>query len=168
VSRLTVRHAAADFLKSAALPSVGTIYASPPKLSRGGDAYEGLPPGAASGSVIYVEVLESHETREGFGGVVGGKKMVKHLLRLHIMFRSKARKAEDAMDDHDVLLEALLAAIRGDRTLATATGPNPILQVGEGINGIKAQSGMPRTEGTASETIIWTIIDADADEFITA
>lgn len=167
MSRLTVRHAAADYLRAAVLPHVGTVYASPPKLAKGGDAYEGLPAGTASGSVIYVEILESHELREGFGGDTRGKKMVHHMLRLHIMFQSKARKAEDAMDHHDALLEALLAAVRNDRTLATATGPNPILQVGEGPAGIKAQTGMPRVEGNGG-TVIWTIVDAEADEFITA
>lgn len=167
MSRLTVRHAAATYLGGKGLPSVGTIYASPPKLSRGGDAYEGLASGVASGSVIYVEVLDSHELREGFGGETSGKKMVTHALRLHLLFRSKARTAQDAMDDHDTLIEALLAALRADRTLGSATGAAPILQAGEGPSGIKVQSGMPRTQGNG-ETWLWSIVDLDVMELITA
>lgn len=167
MSRYSVRHATAEYLIAAVLPSVGTIYASPPKISKGSDAYEGLPSGVASGSVIYVEVLDSHEIREGFGGATSGKKIVTHLLRIHVLFRSRARTAEEAMDDHDILLEALLAAIRADRTLGTVTSATPILQAGEGPAGIKAQSGMPRVEGNGT-TILWTIVDLDVTEFITA
>jgi hypothetical protein len=167
VSRANVRHATANYLRAVALPSVGTIYASPPKISKGGDAYEGLPAGVASGSVLYVEVLDSHELREGLGGAGGGKKMVTHMLRVHVLFRSKARDSQDAMDDHDVLIEALLVALRADRTLGTATGPTPILQAGEGTAGIKVQSGMPKTSGTG-ETLLWSIVDLEALEFITS
>lgn len=167
MSRLTVRHAAAAYVTAAALPSVGTVYASPPKVSRGGDAYEGLAPGVASGSVIYVEVLESHEVRAGFGGPTSGKKIVTQALRLHVLFRSKARTSQQAMDDHDTLLEALLAALRTDRTLGTATSTTPILQAGEGTAGIKVQTGMPKMQGTG-ETWLWTIVDLDVTEFITS
>lgn len=167
MSRKTVRHQAAKFLDDADIIGVGTVFASPPKISTSGDALDNSPAGARSGSVIYVEVWDSSEVRAALGGDTSGKKLVTHQLRLHLLFRSRQRKAEDAMDDHDDLLEQILARIRADRTLGTAASTDPILQAGEGDRGIHAQTGMPKEIGGGT-TIVWTSIDLDAVEFVTA
>lgn len=167
MSRKTVRHQTAAFLSAANITGVGTVFASPPKLSRSSDALDNSPAGAASGSVLYVEVWNSSEVRAGLGGPTDGKKLVTHQLRLHLLFRSRQRKAEDAMDDHDGMLEQLLAAVRADRTLGTAAGTDPILQAGEGVGGIRVETGMPVEIGGGT-TIVWTSIDMDAVEMINA
>lgn len=167
MSRSTVRHAAADYLATANIPGVGTVFASPPKIARSSDALANVPPGTLSGSVVFVEILHTKEVRAGLGGPTAGKKLVNHALRLHLLFRSRQARAEDAMDDHDTLVEAILDTIRADRTLGTETSLTPILEAGEGPEGITVATGMPKDAGTGT-TIVWSAIDLDAVEFITA
>lgn len=162
MSRLDVRHGIANYLAAANIPGIGTVYAAPPKISRSSDRLIGAAPGTVSGSVLYVEVFAEDETRVAVGGAHGGEKMVKHIVRLHLLFRSRQRKAEDAADDHDAQLEAVLQAIRADRTLG-----GTVLQAGEDTTGIKIESGLPMDLGSGSVEQ-WTAIDFDADEPITA
>ena len=44
----------ADYLTAANIAGVGTVFASPPKISRSSDALANVPPGTPSGSVVYV------------------------------------------------------------------------------------------------------------------
>ena len=168
MSRKTTRHLVADYLTAHKPAGVGTVFASPPKVARTGDALAGLPAGTPSGSVVYVEILRSQELRVGVGGPTAGKKTVVHDLRLHLLFRSVRPKAEDAMDDHDDQVEAILALIRADRTLGSTTAtPSPIFQNGEGSAGITVETGMPKESGTGT-VHIWSLIDTEAMEIITA
>jgi len=168
VSRKTTRHMVADYLRAADILGVGTVFASPPKISTSRDAFANVPAGTASGSVVYVEILQSAEVRVAVGGPTAGKKIVTHQLRLHLLFRSTQRVAEDAMDDHDDIIEALLALLRADRTLGTTTSsPSPIFQNGEGDAGITVATGMPKESGSGA-TIVWSLVDTDCLEFITA
>lgn len=168
MSRKSTRHIAAAYVSAANISGIGTVFASPPKISRSKDALANVPAGTPSGSVVYVEILESREIRVAVGGPVAGKKIITHDLRLHLLFRSRRAKAEDAMDDHDDQVEALLKLLRADRTLgSTALTINPIFQNGEGDKGITVSTGMPKVDGTGT-TIVWSIIDTDAQEFITA
>jgi len=168
VSRRSTRHLVADYVSAANIPGVGTVFPSPPKISRSSDALANVPAGTPSGSVIYVEILESHETRIAVGGPVAGKKMVTHSLRLHLLFRSRQPLAQDAMDDHDDIVESLLQLLRADRTLgSTVASPLPIFQNGEGDAGIAVATGMPKESGTGT-TIVWSIVDTQAVELITS
>jgi len=167
VSRSTVRHAIADYLTAGAITGVGTIFASPPKLSRTSDALVGAAPGAVSGAVVYIEITESFEIRVGLGGTGAGKKSVHHTVQCYVFFHSVQRRAEDAMDDHDDIIEGLLVRIRADRTHGTAGSEFPILQAGEGDPGIAVQTSLPKDAGGGAIDI-WTSIKFDAEEFITA
>ena len=168
MSRKSTRHMVADYLTAANIPGIGAVYASPPKISGTKDAFANIPTGTPSGSVIYVELPEDKEIRSGFGGPVSGKKTITHGLHLHLLFRSNQPAAEDAMDDHDDIHEALLALIRADRTLgSTVASPYPIFQAGEGAAGITSGTGFPKISGTGA-THIWTTIAFDAVEEITS
>lgn len=167
MSRKSTRHMVATYLSAANIPGVGTVYPSPPKISRSQDALANVPAGTPSGSVIYVEVLESREVRVGVGGPTAGKKQVTHALRLHLLFRSSQARAQDAMDDHDDQVEAILHLLRSDRTLgSTTSSPAPIFQNGEGTSGITVATGMPKESGSGT-THVWSLIDSDAVEEIT-
>jgi hypothetical protein len=158
----------ASYISTANISGIGTVFASPPKISRSSDALANVPAGTPSGSVVYVEILESQEVRVAVGGPTAGKKIITHSLRLHLLFRSRQAKAEAAMDDHDDIIEALLELLRADRTMgSTGASPFPIFQNGEGDKGITVATGMPKESGTGT-TIIWSILDTDVTEFITA
>lgn len=160
MSRSSVRHAAALYLSAPQLPGIGRVYASPPKIARSSDSYEGLPPGTPSGSVVFVEVMEAKELRLALGGT----KRTNYALRFHLLFRSLQQAAEDAMDDHDDQVEAILERLRMDQTLGTS---GAIIQVGQDPSGISIATGMPKAGGNGT-THIWTIIDAVATELLTA
>lgn len=164
MSRKTVRHAAATFLATPAITGVGTVFPSPPKISRSSDAFANLPAGTASGSVIYVEVFHVAERRIALGGATQGTKTSVYSLRFHVLVRSRRGAAEDAMDDHDDQIEAILERLRSDRTLGTN---GAILQFGQDETGITIATGMPKESG-AGTTNIWTIIDGNAIEMYTA
>lgn len=168
MSRKSTRHMVADYVSAANIPGIGTVFASPPKISTTKDAFANIPAGTPSGSVIYVEVLEGKEVRVAVGGPQAGKKEVTQSMHLHLLFRSAQPLAEDAMDDHDDIHEAILQLIRADHTLGSTTAsPNPIFQAGEGDNGITSGTGMPKIIGSGT-TLIWTVVAFDVVEFISA
>jgi hypothetical protein len=167
VSRKSVRHAAAQFLQQPQIPGIGTVFASPPKISKNSDAYEGLPPGTESGSVVYIEILNVTETRIALGGPTQGTKKSLYTLRFHLLFRSSERDSQVAMDAHDDQVELILLRCREDRTLGTQGNLYSINQFGQGPSGITISTGMPKLSGTG-RTHIWTIIDGDAMEIYTA
>lgn len=164
MSRRSVRHAAALYLSSPQIPGIGKVFPSPPKISRSSDAYENLPPGTPSGSVLYVEVLHAKEVRLALGGAKQGTKQVRYALRFHLLFRSRQDTAQEAMDDHDDQVEAILERLRFDRTLGTN---GAILDFGQDQDGISIATGMPKMSGQGS-THVWTIIDGGAREILTA
>ena len=158
----------ADYLTAANIAGLGKVFASPPKISRSLDALANVPAGTPSGAVVYVEIYHSSEVRIAVGGPVAGKKLVTHDLRLHLLARSTQLLAEDAMDDHDVLVEAILALLRADRTLgSTGASSAPIFQNGEGDAGIIVDVGLPFETGSGT-TNCWTSIETECVEFITA
>lgn len=164
MNRRDVRWAIANYLTAPQVPGVGKIYASPPKISKSSDAYENTPAGTPSGSVIYVEVLQTRERRLAAGGPTSGTKEIRYNVRLHLLFRSRQPKAEDAMDDHDDQHDVILDRLRADRTLGTK---GAILQSGQDLDGYTSATGLPKTSGTGS-THIWTLIEFDAVSVITA
>lgn len=164
MSRKSLRHAAATYLSAPQIPGIGTVFPSPPKIARSSDAYENLPAGTPSGSVLFVEVLQVNEKRLAAGGPVSGTKESRYILRLHLLFRSRQQLAEKAMDDHDDQVEAILGRLRADRTLGTN---GTVLQYGQDGGGISIGTGMPKTSGSGS-THIWSVIEADAVEIVTA
>lgn len=168
MSRKSTRHMVADYITAADIPGIGAVFPSPPKISTNKDAFANVPAGTPSGSVLYVEILESSEVRVADGGPTAGKKKVTHKLRLHLLFRSTQPKAEDAMDDHDDQIEALLGLLRADRTLgSTPSSPSPIFENGEGTSGISVATGMPKVTGTGM-TQLWSVVDSDCVEMLTA
>jgi len=168
MSRKTMRHMVHDYVAAANISGIGAVFPSPPKISSSLDALANVPAGTPSGAVVYVEVFKSTETRLAFGGPTAGKKKITHDLRLHVLVRSTQLAAEDAMDDHDTIVEALLELLRADRTLGTtSSSPAPIFQNGEGTAGIVTDTGLPFTSG-AGTTNVWTSIETQAVEIITA
>jgi len=158
----------ANYLAAANILAVGKVFASPPKISTSKDAFANVPPGTPSGSVVYVEILGSSEVRVALGGPTAGKKIITYQLRLHLLFRSTQGSAEAAMDDHDVIIESILTLLRADRTLgSTVASPFPIFQNGEGSEGIVVATGMPKESGGGA-TVIWSLVDTECLEFITA
>lgn len=164
MGRKYVRHQIANYLDAPKIPGVGTIYASPPKISRSSDAYKDLPPGIPSGSVIYVEVLEIREKRLANGGPTSGVKERRHHIRLHLLFRSRQRESEKAMDDHDDQLDTLIERLEADRTCGSN---GRILQAGQDLDGYVYATGLPKESGNGS-THIWTLLMFDAVEIVTA
>jgi len=168
VSRSTVRHMTADYLTAGAPAGVGKVFASPPKTTVAADRFANAPAGTPSGSVIYVEITRSQEVRVGLGGPVAGKKTVTHDVMLHLAFTSMQARAEDAMDDHDGQVEAILDLIRADRTLGTTvSSPSPIFVAGEETAGITVSVGLPRTAG-GGVVEIWSIVELQVVEIINA
>ena len=164
MSRRSVRYAAQAYLSAPQIAGIGKVFASPPKIARSQDAYENMPPGTPSGSVLFVEILRVTETRVALGGPTSGTKVNQYSLRLHLLFRSRQQDSEAAMDDHDDQVEAILERLRQDRTLGTN---GAILQYGQDEEGISISTGMPKTGGTGS-THVWTVIDGNVLEMITA
>lgn len=162
MSRATVRAGIKKYLVNASLPSVGAVFAYAPKITTEEAFFQMEPPGAASGSVIYIDLQDQSERRAAFGGATSGVKFRLYKVSLINFFRSKKPDAQDVGADHDAFLDSLVAAVQASRTAGGA-----VFQWGEGdaLQGtdITVRSDMPRALRLGI-TQIYSVVDVYALE----
>ena len=115
MGRAAVRTAVTEWLDTAAIPMLGTVLRSRPKLINPALLEPSL--GQASGSVIVVHLIHDVEIRTAVGGAKSGEKFNKHDITLEILFQSKQPDALVAQDDFDALIDGIMGRLRQDRTL---------------------------------------------------
>ena len=146
MGRATVRQAVADYLSSAGITNLGTVYQHPPKFTNEGAFTAGNDPGHTSGAVIYIHFPEQNERRIAVGGPTSGLKMREYTIGLICVFRSKNPDTQQVGTENDVFLDSLVDAILANRT---AGAPGAVFQWGEGGDfetiDIHVDAGMPKT-----------------------
>lgn len=149
------------------VPGVGVVGRSWPKRDDHQDFFNGMVPGARTGSRITVFIPHQVEFRETFGGATGGMKRVLYWVQLCCYLRSRTEHAEDAQDDMYALRDALDAYARLDRTLGGA-----VFQAGESIQGMGAAAsisfeyGQPETRAELTKGFL--LMKFGAVEFVFA
>lgn len=112
MSRATVRAAIVNWFSPPNVAGLNTIYSAQPKIIQGQDAFSGI--GAGSGAVAFPYIEEKREWRYTLGP--NGQKLVAYNIGLVVLFRSVKPRAEDAVADHDALMDALETRLRQDST----------------------------------------------------
>ena len=162
MSRKSVRLGIQKYLGNANVPSVGSVFAYAPKITTEEAFFQMEPPGAASGSVIYIDLQDQSESRGAFGGATSGIKWRLYKVSLICFFRSKKPDAQDVGADNDAFLDGLIATIQASRTAGGA-----VFQWGEGDRlmgtDITVRSDMPRAL-RLQMTQVYSVVDVYALE----
>ncbi len=151
MTRAFVRSTIAAFIDPLAYtggPNV--ICTSTPKILSGERRTELLDPGVETNCAAVIHIVGETEDRIGVGGPHAGKKQVTYDIVLQLYCHSTQLKGEDAMDDFDVIVDALKDRLRSDHTLGTdpsgsasQDGPTRIFQAAE-----------PKIEGDYSDPVV--------------
>jgi hypothetical protein len=165
MSRKAARNAVATWLAPPNVAGLNTVYTGEPRLVRDEDYIAGVQPPVLSGAVGFPFVERQHEQRIAVGGATGGMKMITYELAFAVRFKSAQKKGEDADDDHDSVIDAVVARIRSDRTLGGA-----FWQAGEGDTrfgqDIDVVSGTPKQRTKDGPIIIWSVVRFKAIEMV--
>jgi hypothetical protein len=129
MGRAAVRQAVAEYLSTAGITNLGTVFQHPPKFTPEGDFVANNDPGHTSGAVIFVHLREQSERRIALGGPTSGLKMRAYSVGLVCVFRSKTADTQDVGAENDAFLDSLVEAILANRN---AGAPDAVFQWGEG------------------------------------
>lgn len=145
MGRADVRQAVADYLSSAGVTGLGTVYQHPPKFTNEGDFVTSNDPGHMAGAVVYVHLRQQSERRIAVGGPTSGVKMRTYSVGLICVFRSKTKDTQAVGAENDAFLDSLVEAILANRN---AGAPDAVFQWGEGDDfgapDIHVDAEMPR------------------------
>lgn len=152
--------------RSSPIEGIGVVRRAFAKRDDHADYFNGMEPGARTGSQMVVTIYRSHEFRVALGGPHGGMKQRNFDVELAIFARSRTPHAEDAQDDVYALQDAVVEWIRKDRTLGGA-----VFQAGEHIDhgtndGITFAYGQPETKAELTKSYLG--ITFSACEFVQA
>lgn len=129
MGRAAVRQAVADYLTTAGVAGLGTVYAHPPKFTSEGDFVSTNDPGHTSGAVIYLHLRRQEERRIAVGGATSGIKLRAYSVGMICVFRSKTADTQSVGAENDAFLDSLVEAILANRN---AGAPGTVFQWGEG------------------------------------
>jgi hypothetical protein len=161
MGRLFVRQAVAIWFAPPSVLGLYTVYRAEPKQVPGTDFFAGAPAGTPSGAVAYPYVESQNEHRIAIGGPHSGWKQGDYDVALIVRFVSNQGTGEAAQDDHDSLMDAIVARLRADRQLGTTNAQTPyIFQAGEGdaVGGadVHVLSDLPKQNG--QQVVIWSAV----------
>lgn len=174
MSDTSVRAAVVAYFKTATIPGLSTIYKEYPWRMLQTSFNLGLQGGF--GAVGVVHLIDSTESRNTFGGLVGtapqGQKIVDHNIGLVLPYQYlvpstlPAGTVEDAwIAPLDSIIDGVKSWIRQDPTMGTGAG-GAIFQAGQMNGGIK----ITRDPAQLNEGIItvWNAVEFSLQEVITA
>jgi hypothetical protein len=176
VSDGTVREAVLAWMRGADIDGISHWYADEPWFASGG-----VWPPTIAGSIGFIHIDETNETRIAFGGQVGvtptGQKMVLYRISLVLAYRYQIPPQLPDGDDEsawvgplDTQLEAIKERIRHDPTFGCGAA-GPIWQAGQDLDGnpsIHQTRDLPVLDPKSSRVISWNRIEIPAAEIITA
>ena len=133
MGRQFVRQTVAAFFAPPAVAGLNTVYTAAPRRMLGQEFFTAAPAGTPSGAVAFPYVEHMTRRRIALGGAHGGWKMVTYEVALVVRFASNQLSAQNAEDDHDAMIDAIVTRLESDRQLGTVVGTAPyIFQAGEG------------------------------------
>ena len=141
MGRASVRAQIASYFSPASVGhGLGTTYRSRPKRIPA-EAF-GLSGANGSGAVLVIHLPEDDEHPVTIGPENAAQKFDVHEVAMELLFQSVKVDATAAQDDHDALVDAIMALLRADRTLGS-TNFVPIWQAGRDEFGIRVQFTEP-------------------------
>lgn len=160
MSRATVRAAIVAWFQPPNVPGLNKLFSAMPKLIQGDDAFSIV--GQGSGAVGFPYVQGKREWRYTMGPQ--GQKLIAYNVGLVVMFRSVKPTAEEAVSDHDDLMDAIEARLRSDNTLG-----GQVFLAGEGAGlgeaDLETESDLPRQVNQAIH--VWSVLKFSVAEQLT-
>jgi hypothetical protein len=115
MSRISIRKQIAAFLGAPHIDALNTVLPAKPKdISE--VAFVSGAPGEVHGAIAVVAIEHQTETAEAMDGAGGGR-LTRYTVGVQLFHRSVEPKAEDAMDQFDTVVDAVLNRLRSDPSL---------------------------------------------------
>lgn len=139
--------------RSSPVLGVGVVRRGWAKEDNPQDYFNGMDPGARTGSQIVVWIPHDSESRFAVAGEHGGMKNVRYDVEMACYIRSRTPFAEDAQGDVYALRDALKEWMRADRSLGGAC-----FEAGEAVDGgkgsIDCDYGQPETKAGLTKSFL--------------
>jgi len=169
MGRAEVRQAVTDYLQSAGLPYVGTIYPARPviadetayALTMSGEAIQASANGSAALLVTNIP-SDVRQRRADVGrGAVDDTEI--HDIALEVFFASTGGSSVNAQQDYDTVIDSIITAIRAN---ATPGGADVVWSAGEFEYGVQHEQDQPTTSEDGMTVVIWGVVRFQAWEWI--
>lgn len=176
MGRVAIRQAIIDYLAPAVshIDSLGAVFPFPPRVTSEGDLFAEQAAGAESGSAIFVFIHTQSERRLGIGppATIGrqtpAQKIRTYAVDLLCITRSHSDDVASAGNDHDAFLDALVAYIEANRTIAAED--TLTIQWGEGdmagAQDIKITTNLPKAFRLQKAFQQWSVIEVTVLELV--
>lgn len=177
IGRVGVRSICASFFGGGSVSGLNSVFKGEPRRVPANAYLASGQVQAYSGAVGWPYIEAQHDKRIAWAGGPHpsgqNNKMVIYEVAFSIRFHSTRPKGEDALDDHDAIIDAFTILLRSDRTLGTANNqPGSVLwQAGEGdsnmgddIHVVTGPGPKQRKEG--GPIIIWSMVRFLAVEIV--
>lgn len=160
MSRQQVRTAVGNWIAEANIPNLNQIFTSHPKRI---NFQQNAPYGALTRAAGLVFISDESENRIAVGGAYSGWKRTDYTVQFQLFTHSMQPYSQDAMDDFDVIVDAVKQKLREGGHRLGQTDGDVIWQAAE--PNISVIYGEPQTnEGGATE--IWAAITFTVTQMI--
>jgi len=168
MGRVAVRQVVAAYLENLNLLHVGTVFPARPLIVTEEDydlTMAGFITTSSNGSsaVLVVNIPDSKRTVEALTGRAGLEDKDIHSVVLELFLANTAGDAMGAQADHDAIVDAINAGVRGDPTLGA---PSVVFSAGEFDAGIQVTQREPFTTLDGTTIVMPALIEFDVWEWI--
>jgi hypothetical protein len=167
----SIRAAIKNYLAAQAIPGLNRVYQGMPAYID--PAVWNLSAQGGYGAIAYVHLTESSETRIATPYITG-QKMVPYLVGIVVEFRyaipvqdAVALNGDEWTTGLDGILEGLKAAVRADPRLGTGD-LGDVFQAGQDQKDLLLRSQLPTRDEENGEIWVWSVLEAQVSENITA
>jgi hypothetical protein len=160
MSRQSVRAAIAGWFAPPVVPGLNTVLLAEPRKITDAEYFAKQPAGAASGMVAYPYIESQHENQIALTGNDPTGKLIAYHVGLVLRFTSNRKLMEEAQDDFDDTVEAIVERLRSDKRMGGALWQ---VGLGEGADSsidIEVHADRPKTRlnGGAGAIVIWGVV----------
>jgi hypothetical protein len=168
----TIRAAITTYLRAQTIPGLNKIYqAMPAEID---PSIWNLAANNGSGAIAYVHLTESYETRIATPRL-NGQKLVPYLVGIVVEFKyavpaenATALNGDEWVTSLDIILEGLKAAVRADPHLGTGDLGADVFEAGESQKDLSLRSQLPTRDEDNGEIWVWSVLETQVSENITA
>lgn len=166
MSRKAVRNAAAAFFAPPAVNGFNTVYTGEPRDVPVNAYLWQQPAGTKTGAIGFFFIEHQRDQLEIMQGSPVQGRWVRYEVGMAVRVRSLQAKAQDALDDHDDILDAIVARLRSDPTLGGTVWQAGTGDWQGGKDDIEVNSGLPKPITKGGPIVIWSAIRFKAIEVL--
>jgi hypothetical protein len=159
MSRQGIRDGTAAYFNPPAIRTLNTVFTGEPR-DVPTTMYTAGHPGDLAGAIAFFFIEHQHDRFQTFSGSSTQGRWVHYDMAMAVRFRGTHPTGQAALDDHDALIDAIVASIRADPTLG---GVSKLWEAGMGdreggTEDIFIDSGLPKAITKGGPIVIWSAI----------